>query len=46
METEAILAWFYLHGQSERGEVPFRLWPDGMRGHFITRLPPAGKDKT
>ncbi|HEX3215807.1 MAG TPA: DUF1636 domain-containing protein [Aestuariivirgaceae bacterium] len=42
--AEAILAWFDLHGQSERGEVPFRAWPDGMRGHFITRLPPAGED--
>lgn len=40
--AEAILAWFDMHGASERGEVPFREWPDGMRGHFITRLPPVG----
>jgi predicted metal-binding protein len=39
--AEAILAWFDLHGASETGEVPFRSWPDGMRGHFIARLPPA-----
>lgn len=38
-QAEAILEWFLLHGQSETGEVPFRLWPDAMRGHFIARLP-------
>jgi predicted metal-binding protein len=43
--AEAILAWFDLHGESERGEVPFRAWPNGMRGHFITRLPPAADEK-
>ena len=37
--AEAILAWFDLHGASESGEVPFRTWPDAMRGHFIARLP-------
>ena len=43
--AEAILAWFDLHGESERGEVPFRAWPNGMRGHFITRLPPMAEEK-
>lgn len=38
-QAEAILAWFDLHGESETGEVPFRLWPDAMRGHFIARIP-------
>ena len=37
--AEAIIAWFDLHGGSEAGWVPFRQWPDGMRGHFIARLP-------
>ena len=40
-QAEAILAWFDLHGQSATGEVPFRAWPDAMRGHFIARIPPA-----
>lgn len=40
-QAEAILAWFDLHGASERGEVPFRQWPDAMRGHFIARIPPV-----
>ena len=35
-----ILAWFDLHGTSETGEVPFRTWPQTMRGHFIARIPP------
>jgi predicted metal-binding protein len=44
-QAEAILQWFNLHGQSETGEVSFKLWPDAMRGHFIARMPPlAGKD--
>jgi predicted metal-binding protein len=41
-QAEAILAWFDLHGGSETGEVPVRLWPDRMRGHFIARIPKAG----
>lgn len=38
-QAEAILDWFHLHGETQTGEVPFRLWPDRMRGHFIVRLP-------
>lgn len=38
--AEAIVAWFDLHGQSEDGWVAFKQWPDGMRGHFIARMPP------
>ena len=38
-QAEAILDWFALHGESETGEVPFRQWPDRMRGHFIARIP-------
>ena len=39
--AEAMLAWFDLHGESATGEVPFRRWPQAMRGHFIARIPPA-----
>lgn len=41
--AEAIVGWFELHGESELGTVPFRQWPDGMRGHFITRMPPEDR---
>ena len=40
-QAEAILDWFTAHGDSETGEVPFRQWPDRMRGHFIARIPPV-----
>jgi predicted metal-binding protein len=40
-QAEAILAWFDAHGETETGEVPFRQWPDRMRGHFIARIPPV-----
>jgi len=40
-QAEAILAWFDLHGETETGEVPFRDWPDRLRGHFIARIPPV-----
>ena len=40
-QAEAILQWFDAHGETETGEVPFRLWPQAMRGHFIARIPPV-----
>ena len=40
VQAEAILDWFELHDKTETGEVPFRAWPDAMRGHFITRIQP------
>lgn len=40
-QADAILDWFKMHGDSETGEVPFRQWPQAMRGHFIARLPKA-----
>ena len=40
-QAEAILDWFIAHGETETGEVPFKLWPERMRGHFIARIPPV-----
>lgn len=40
--AEAIVEWFDKHGKSKTGQVPFREWPDAMRGHFIARLPVQG----
>jgi predicted metal-binding protein len=40
-QAVAILQWFDLHGATAKGEVPFRQWPDAMRGHFVARLPPV-----
>ncbi len=40
-QADAILTWFDAHGATETGEVPFKLWPQAMRGHFIARIPPV-----
>lgn len=38
--AEAIVGWALLHAQSESGQVPYRQWPQGVKGHFVTRHPP------
>jgi len=38
--AEAIVAWAQLHAESETGQVPYRQWPEGVKGHFVTRHPP------
>lgn len=40
--ARAILEYAALYADSEIGQVPFRHWPAGVKGHFITRTPPAG----
>lgn len=40
--ARAILDYAALYAESEAGQVPFKLWPTGVKGHFITRTPPAG----
>lgn len=38
----AILRYARHHADSVEGVVPYALWPDGVKGHFITRTPPEG----
>lgn len=38
--AEAIVAYAELHAASESGQVPYRQWPQGVKGHFVTRHPP------
>lgn len=43
--TDAAAAIFELavrYADSEHGRVPFAQWPQGVKGHFITRTPPPG----
>lgn len=40
--ARAILAYAALYAASETGQVPFKQWPYGVKGHFITRTPPEG----
>lgn len=40
--ARAILDYAVHHAASDHGRVPFADWPQGVKGHFITRTPPAG----
>lgn len=38
--ADAIVEYAEMHAQSDTGRVPFREWPQGVKGHFVTRHPP------
>ncbi|HET6538232.1 MAG TPA: DUF1636 domain-containing protein [Sphingopyxis sp.] len=40
--ARALLDYAVLHAASRDGRVPYSHWPEGVKGHFITRMPPAG----
>lgn len=40
--ARAILDYARAYADSDWGQVPYRDWPEGVKGHFITRQPPAG----
>ncbi|HLZ78210.1 MAG TPA: DUF1636 domain-containing protein [Sphingomonas sp.] len=40
--ARAILDYALAHAESAEGSVPYRSWPDGVKGHFIVRTPPEG----
>lgn len=40
--ARAILDYAVHYAESAHGRVPFALWPEGVKGHFITRTPPPG----
>ena len=39
-----IVAYAAAHAASETGQVPFRTWPQAIKGHFVTRHPPLPAD--
>ena len=41
--AQAIVDYLAEYLQSEEGVVPYRRWPEGVKGHFIVRTPPAGR---
>ncbi len=43
--AEGIVAYATLHAQSETGQVPYREWPQAIKGHFVTRHPPLPSDE-
>lgn len=42
--AQGIVDYAALHAESETGQVPFRQWPQAIKGHFITRHPPLPDD--
>ncbi|MGC4250471.1 MAG: DUF1636 domain-containing protein [Sphingobium sp.] len=40
--ARAILRYAALHARSAEGVVRYAEWPEGVKGHFITRMPPEG----
>ncbi|WP_443971103.1 DUF1636 domain-containing protein [Sphingobium sp. CR28] len=40
--AQALLDYAKAYAASAEGQVPFREWPDGVKGHFIARTPPPG----
>lgn len=42
--AEAICDWAALHAESETGIVPYRQWPEGVKGHFVTRHLPLPQE--
>jgi len=38
----AIVDYAAKHADSEAGVVPYREWPQGVKGHFVARIPPLG----
>ncbi len=38
--AQAVVDYATLHAESETGQVPYRQWPQAIKGHFVTRHPP------
>ena len=40
-DAEAIILYANLHANSTNGQVPYREWPQAIKGHFVARIPPV-----
>jgi len=43
--AQAIVDYAALHAEMPNGTVPYRQWPQGVKGHFVTRHPPLPQDE-
>jgi predicted metal-binding protein len=41
-DAVALLDYIAHYLDSDTGIVPYGLWPDGVKGHFLVRVPPEG----
>ena len=39
-DAAALVEYAEKHAENEGGVVPFRQWPQGVKGHFVARIPP------
>lgn len=39
-----LLDYVEKYAQSASGQVPYKTWPEGIKGHFIARTPPFDAD--
>lgn len=45
-DAAAIVDYAAQHAASQTGQVPFREWPQGVKGHFVSRHLPTPADET
>ncbi len=45
VSAAGIVAYAMAHASSPSGQVPYRDWPQAIKGHFVTRHPPLPKDE-
>ena len=38
--AEALIGYALGHAESDTGVVPYKTWPQGVKGHFVARVPP------
>ncbi len=43
--AQAIIDYANLHDQSPSGQIPYRTWPQEIKGHFVSRHPPLPVSK-
>jgi len=39
-DAATLLDYVRHYQQSDTGQVPYKLWPEGIKGHFVARTPP------
>ena len=42
--AEALITYAELHAESSNGQVPYKSWPEKIKGHFVARIPPLMND--
>jgi predicted metal-binding protein len=43
--AQGLIDYAKAHASSASGQVPFREWPQAIKGHFVTRHPPLPTDE-